>query len=63
MTKKKQIPAWYRVYMEKKLARLEIALIWVNKADELLNKGFPTMAKIDLSIAKRILHQKEFNYV
>lgn len=46
----KKIPGWYRVYLEKKLIRLEIALRWINLAEKYNERLY-------LNIAKNILNQ------
>lgn len=57
MIKKKQIPAWYRIYLEKKLERLEEALKWLNRAEKLRIYAHPLAAKACLNTAKEYLNQ------
>ena len=53
----KKIPVWYRIYLEKRLRRLEDALKWLNIAEKANDEGFPYIAKVNFNIAKRILNQ------
>jgi len=44
MIKKKQIPTWYKLFIERRLKKLEIALSFLNIAEEYLYNGYVNMA-------------------
>jgi hypothetical protein len=52
MKARKQIPTWYRVFIEKKIKNLETALSLLNKADIALELGLVYTAKSYLKAAK-----------
>jgi len=52
MLTKKQIPAWYRIFIEKRVKKLETALTFLNTADQALDLGLVYTAKSYLKKAK-----------
>lgn len=53
--KTKRIPSWYRVFAERRLAKLELAEILSAIAEKYINLDLPNMAQKYLLRAKRIL--------
>lgn len=53
----KKIPSWYRIYLEKRLAKLEKTLAMINFADKALELEYPISARKCLERAKIILNQ------
>jgi hypothetical protein len=39
MNKKKQLPAWYKLFIEKRIKKLEIALTFIDVAENCLECG------------------------
>jgi len=48
----KQIPAWYKIFVEKRIKKLEIALEMLNNVEILLDQGYLHIAAIGLEVAK-----------
>ena len=40
MTKTKRIPVWYRMFMQARLTKLELAVAFIDRADKALEAGF-----------------------
>ncbi len=53
MRTKRQLPVWYQMFIKKKIKKLEIALAFLNLADEALVLGLVNTAKLYLKYAKR----------
>lgn len=51
----KRIPSWYRLYLERRLKKIELVLFWLDKANDMIDQGYPYLAKINFNIAKTIL--------
>jgi len=53
--KKKTLPAWYKLYIENRINKLEIALSCLDNADIYINSGYTVFSMYWLGIAKRTI--------
>lgn len=52
---KKRIPAWYKLFLERKIKKLERGLISLNFAEASLSFGYINETKIYINLAKQTL--------
>ena len=57
MTKHKHHLAWYKLFIERKIKKLEIALMYLDQADKYLNERLVHTANYFLTYAKEYLKQ------
>lgn len=55
MTKRKRIPTWYRLYLERRVKKLETALTWLDYADNFIRVDAPIAAARYINAVKTIL--------
>ena len=55
MTKRKRIPVWYRMFIERRIKKLEAALTYIDKAEHLLPIGFVNVSLSYINKAKNSL--------
>jgi len=55
MIKKKNIPKWYQLFISRKIAKLELALAYLDKAKSSINKNRPHFAELYLNRAKQTI--------
>ena len=55
MTKAKRLPAWYKLHLKNEISKLERALKYLDKADEMLEKHQLFLAKLYFISAEAIL--------
>ena len=51
----KKIPGWYRIYLERRLAKLESGLIQLDHAENMLSRGYLLSASCFIKFAKNTL--------
>jgi hypothetical protein len=56
----KNIPSWYKLFLENRLKKLETALTYLDLAEKKLDSGFPFLAEIKLNQAKKLLKRENF---
>lgn len=57
-TKRKQLPTWYKLYLNKRIKRLENALINLDHADNMISRGYLMSAACFIKLAKYTLNKE-----
>ena len=55
MAKRKQLPAWYKIYIEKRIQKLEKALSYLNLAEISIQRNYPYTAKAYFELTKEYI--------
>jgi len=55
MTKRKRIPKWRRLMIERRIAKINQALLYLDWAEDMLKANFSYMAKSTLNAVKELI--------